>query len=144
MSEIDFSNEDQVDGALAPEASASAEEGAEAPIQAAEAAVPEGPAMNWYIIHTYSVFENKVAESLKARASAYGFMEKVGQVLIPTEEVVELRNGKKVTSKRRSRGWFKSICSEAGPTPWARRRRSRKAPKNMSARPLIKNPGTTM
>jgi transcriptional antiterminator NusG len=56
--------------------------------------------MNWYIIHTYSGFENKVAESLKARASAYGFMDKVGQVLIPTEEVVELRNGKKVTSKR--------------------------------------------
>ena len=68
--------------------------------------VPEAPVvdptagMNWYIIHTYSGFENKVAESLKARAAAYGFMEKVGQVLIPTEEVVELRNGKKVTSKR--------------------------------------------
>ncbi len=56
--------------------------------------------MEWYIIHTYSGFENKVAESLKARASAYGFLDRLGQVLIPTEEVVELRNGKKVTSKR--------------------------------------------
>jgi transcriptional antiterminator NusG len=56
--------------------------------------------MEWYIIHSYSGFENKVAESLKARASAYGFMDRLGQVLIPTEEVVELRNGKKVTSKR--------------------------------------------
>lgn len=70
------------------------------PAEVGEPAVPEGPAMNWYIIHTYSGFENKVAESLKARASAYGFMDKVGQVLIPTEEVVELKNGKKVTSKR--------------------------------------------
>lgn len=99
MSEIDFSNDEQLAGKLAagvpeengPEAEASVEPGE---------AVPEGPAMNWYIIHTYSGFENKVAESLKARASAYGFMNKVGQVLIPTEEVVELKNGKKVTSKR--------------------------------------------
>ncbi len=100
MSEIDFSNEDQLDGQSAPEAPAASEVETEAVVEAVEAAAPEGPAMNWYIIHTYSGFENKVAESLKARASAYGFMDKVGQVLIPTEEVVELRNGKKVTSKR--------------------------------------------
>lgn len=56
--------------------------------------------MDWFIIHTYSGFENKVAESLRARASAYGFADRLGQVLIPTEEVIELRNGKKVTSKR--------------------------------------------
>ncbi len=41
-----------------------------------------------------------MSESLKARADAFGFTGKLGQVLIPTEEVVELRNGKKVTSKR--------------------------------------------
>jgi transcriptional antiterminator NusG len=100
MSERDFSNDDQLAGNLA--AGVPEESGAEAetPVAAVESAVPEGPAMNWYIIHTYSGFENKVAESLKARASAYGFMDKVGQVLIPTEEVVELKNGKKVTSKR--------------------------------------------
>ncbi len=39
-------------------------------------------------------------ESLQTRADAFGFADKIGQVLIPTEEVVELRNGKKVTSKR--------------------------------------------
>ncbi len=55
---------------------------------------------NWYIIHTYSGFENKVQESLRTRADAFGFADKIGQILIPTEEVVELRNGKKVTSKR--------------------------------------------
>jgi transcriptional antiterminator NusG len=57
-------------------------------------------AKNWYIIHTYSGFEQKVADSLKGRAQAFGFADKIGQVLIPTEEVVELRGGKKVTSKR--------------------------------------------
>jgi len=54
----------------------------------------------WFIVHTYSGFENKVAESLRRRAEAFGFAHKIGQILIPTEEVVELRGGKKVTSKR--------------------------------------------
>jgi len=63
-------------------------------------APPDQPGMNWYIIHTYSGFENKVAESLRARAQAYAFSDRLGQILIPTEEVVELRAGKKVTSKR--------------------------------------------
>ncbi|HYO82777.1 MAG TPA: transcription termination/antitermination protein NusG [Bryobacteraceae bacterium] len=56
--------------------------------------------MSWYIIHTYSGFERKVAESLKSRADAFGFGNQLGQILVPTEEVVELRNGKKVTSTR--------------------------------------------
>jgi len=68
-------------------------------------AIPEAPpvddsGMSWYIIHTYSGFENKVSESLRTRSEAFGFVDKLGQVLIPTEEVVEMRNGKKVTSKR--------------------------------------------
>jgi transcription termination/antitermination protein NusG len=61
---------------------------------------PAGPGKNWYIIHAYSGFEQKVAESLRTRAQAFGFADRLGQILIPTEEVVELRNGKKVTSKR--------------------------------------------
>ncbi len=60
----------------------------------------EGPPKNWYIIHAYSGFEQKVAESLKSRAQAFGFAGRLGQILIPTEEVIELRNGKKVISKR--------------------------------------------
>lgn len=70
-----------------------------------EAPVEAGPplddgSMKWFIIHTYSGFEQKVAESLRSRAQAFGFDHRIGQILIPTEEVVELRNGKKVTSKR--------------------------------------------
>jgi transcription termination/antitermination protein NusG len=67
---------------------------------AAAGGYDEASPKKWFIIHTYSGFENKVAESLKTRADAFGFADKIGQVLIPTEEVVELRNGKKVTSKR--------------------------------------------
>jgi transcriptional antiterminator NusG len=67
---------------------------------AASAGYDDSSPRHWYIIHTYSGFENKVKESLQTRAEAFGFADKIGQVLIPTEEVVELRNGKKVTSKR--------------------------------------------
>jgi transcription termination/antitermination protein NusG len=81
----------------AEEAGAAAEASVE---EAVAAAAPVAPPKNWYIIHTYSGFENKVAESLRTRSEAFGFAHRIGQVLIPTEEVVELRNGKKVTSKR--------------------------------------------
>jgi len=66
----------------------------------AQPASPVDESKNWYIIHTYSGFEQKVAESLRTRAQAFGFSDKIGQILIPMEEVVELRAGKKVTSKR--------------------------------------------
>ena len=74
----------------------------EAPAEAAgpSDATPSDEGKNWYIIHTYSGFEQKVADSLRGRAQAFGFSDKIGQILIPTEEVVELRAGKKVTSKR--------------------------------------------
>lgn len=66
----------------------------------AVASAPQGPTKNWYIVHAYSGFEQKVAESLRSRAQAFGFADRLGQILIPTEEVIELRNGKKVISKR--------------------------------------------
>ncbi len=94
------------DGGAAEEAAAdeaapvsgAAEETAEAEPQSA--VYDESSPKKWFIIHTYSGFENKVAESLRTRSEAFGWSDKIGQILIPTEEVVELRNGKKVTSKR--------------------------------------------
>jgi transcriptional antiterminator NusG len=68
--------------------------------EAAPAPAPVPDSKNWYIIHTYSGFEQKVADSLRSRSQAFGFAEQIGELLIPTEEVVELRAGKKVTSKR--------------------------------------------
>jgi transcriptional antiterminator NusG len=65
-----------------------------------EEPVPALSTKQWFIIHTYSGFEQKVADSLRSRAEAFGFAPQIGQILIPTEEVVELRAGKKVTSKR--------------------------------------------
>lgn len=55
----------------------------------------------WYIVHAYSNFENKVADSIKEQATAKGLNELFEQVLVPTEEVVETRRGRKVTTERR-------------------------------------------
>jgi transcriptional antiterminator NusG len=55
----------------------------------------------WYIIHTYSGFEQKVKESLRQRSEALGMLETIGDILIPTEEVVEMRDGKKVVSSKK-------------------------------------------
>src|SRR5579871_2662526 len=55
---------------------------------------------HWYIVHTYSGFEKKVKESLEGRVAAFGLTDKIGQIIIPTESVVEVRGGKKVVSPR--------------------------------------------
>jgi len=56
---------------------------------------------SWYIVHTYSGFEKKVAESLEERVKAYGLQSDIGEVLIPTEDVVEMRGGRKVVTAKR-------------------------------------------
>ena len=58
-------------------------------------------AMRWYIVHAYSNFERKVAESIKERAVAAGLSDLFEQVLVPMEEVVEMRRGRKVSSERK-------------------------------------------
>ena len=69
--------------------------------------VPTGqlePAANerfkWYIIHAYSGFERKVRESIESRVQAFGLQNKIGRVMIPTEPVTEIVNGKKRTVER--------------------------------------------
>jgi transcriptional antiterminator NusG len=58
-------------------------------------------ARHWFIVHTYSGFEKKVAESLQQRVQAYGLQDEIGEVLIPTEDVVEMRAGRKVVTPKR-------------------------------------------
>ena len=70
----------------------------------AVAAAPPAPApglKRWYIVHTYSGFEAKVKESLQQRVDAMGMGDWIDEVLIPTEEVVEVREGKKTRSTRK-------------------------------------------
>jgi transcriptional antiterminator NusG len=58
-------------------------------------------AAQWYVIHVYSGFEKKVAQSIEEQARQKGMAERFEQVLVPTEEVVEMRRGAKVSSERK-------------------------------------------
>ena len=55
----------------------------------------------WYIVHAYSNFERKVAESIKERAASSGLSDLFEEVLVPMEEVVEMRRGRKISSERK-------------------------------------------
>ena len=57
--------------------------------------------LKWYIVHTYSGFENKVKKTLEERIKNLGQENFFGKVLVPTEQVVELRQGQKRTSSRK-------------------------------------------
>ncbi|MGE5441818.1 MAG: transcription termination/antitermination protein NusG [Bacteroidota bacterium] len=55
----------------------------------------------WYVIHVYSGFERKVAQSIEEQARQAGMSERIQQVMVPMEEVVELRRGQKVNAERK-------------------------------------------
>ena len=55
----------------------------------------------WYIVHAYSNFEKKVADSIREYAAQRGLSERFDEILVPTEQVVEVRRGRKVTSERK-------------------------------------------
>ena len=58
-------------------------------------------AKRWYVVHAYSGFEHQVAKALKDRIARFGMQEKFGDVLVPTEEVIEMRGGQKRRSERK-------------------------------------------
>ena len=58
-------------------------------------------AKRWYVVHVYSGFEKKVAESIKEQVAAAGMEDLIEDVLVPTEEVVEMRRGQKVSAERK-------------------------------------------
>lgn len=71
---------------------------------AAEAAAPAAALAStkrWYIVHAYSGMEKAVERNLRERIDRAGMQDKFGRILVPTEEVVELKNGKKSVTERR-------------------------------------------
>jgi transcriptional antiterminator NusG len=66
------------------------------------AALPAGnPRHKWYIVHAYSNFEKKVKEHILDQARAQGLDDLFSEVLVPTEDVVEIRRGRKVNAERK-------------------------------------------
>jgi len=75
-------------------------------------------AKNWYVVHTYSGFEKFVAESIRLKAEELGLEDQFGQIIIPTEGVVEIKDGKKVVSTKRSYPGYILVEMEMNDRNW--------------------------
>lgn len=75
-------------------------------------------AMRWYVLHVYSGFEKKVAESIKEQAEKKGWGNWVGEVLVPTETVVDVQKGKKVETERKFFPGYVLIQMEMNDDTW--------------------------
>ena len=75
-------------------------------------------AMRWYVVHAYSGFESQVMRSLKERISRSGLQDKFGEILVPTEEVIEMRAGQKRKSDRKFFPGYVLIQMEMNDETW--------------------------
>jgi len=75
-------------------------------------------ALRWYVVHAYSNFEHKVAEGLQERVKMLGLEHKFGDILVPTEEVVEMRDGQKRRSDRKFFPGYVLVQMEMGDDTW--------------------------
>lgn len=75
-------------------------------------------ALKWYVLHVYSGFEKKVADSLMEQAQKKGWEDKIAQVLIPTETVMDIQKGKKVQSERKFFPGYVLIQMEMNDDTW--------------------------
>ena len=64
-------------------------------------AAAANPRHKWYIVHAYSNFEKKVAEAIREQARTQGLEDRFSEILVPTEDVVEIRRGRKVNAERK-------------------------------------------
>ena len=72
----------------------------------------------WYVVHVYSGFERKIAQSIREQAQQKGMADKFSEVLVPTEEVVELRRGAKVNAERKFLPGYVLIKMEMNDESW--------------------------
>ncbi|MEW5977879.1 MAG: transcription termination/antitermination protein NusG [Acidobacteriota bacterium] len=72
----------------------------------------------WYIVHTYSGFERKVAESLRSRIQALALEDEFGEILVPTEDVVEMKGGKRVTTSKMTFPGYLLVEMEMSDKTW--------------------------
>jgi len=72
----------------------------------------------WYVVHTYSGYENKVKANLEHRIESMAMKDKIFQIVVPTEEEVELKDGHKVTTKRKIFPGYVLVEMIMGEEPW--------------------------
>jgi transcriptional antiterminator NusG len=74
--------------------------------------------MRWYVVHAYSQYENNVKRALVERIARAGLQDKFGDILVPTEEVVEIRDGVKRTTERKFFPGYVLVQMEMGEDTW--------------------------
>ncbi len=74
--------------------------------------------MRWYVVHVYSGFENQVVRSMRERIKLHSMEEKFGEILVPTEEVVEMRAGQKRKSDRKFFPGYVLVQMEMDDNTW--------------------------
>ncbi len=75
-------------------------------------------ALRWYVVHAYSGFELQVKRSLEERVKRYGMEDSFGDILVPTEEVVEMRDGQKRRSERKFFPGYVLVQMEMNEDTW--------------------------
>ena len=75
-------------------------------------------ALRWYVVHAYSNFEHRVAEALRDRIKRDGLESRFGEILVPTEEVVEMRDGQKRRSERKFYPGYVLVQMEMDEQTW--------------------------
>ena len=75
-------------------------------------------AKRWYVVHAYSGFEKQVMRALKERVALNGMEDRFGDILVPTEEVVEMRDGKKRKSERKFYPGYVLVQMEMDDASW--------------------------
>jgi len=75
-------------------------------------------ALQWFVVHAYSNFEHKVKSSLEERIKRYGLEDKFGDILVPTEEVVEMREGNRRKSERKFFPGYVLVQMEMNDETW--------------------------
>ncbi|MDA8734905.1 transcription termination/antitermination protein NusG [Porticoccaceae bacterium] len=74
--------------------------------------------MRWYVVHAYSGYEKKVALAIQDRAQMHGLEDRFGEILVPTEEVVEMKSGQKRTSERMFFPGYVLVQMDLGDDTW--------------------------
>jgi len=75
-------------------------------------------AMRWYVVHAYSQYENSVMKAMRERIGRAGLQEQFGEILVPTEEVVEIKDGVKRTTERKFFPGYVLVQMEMNEDTW--------------------------
>lgn len=79
---------------------------------------PENPNWRWYVIHVFSGFENRVSQTIREKAAKQGIAQQFGQILIPTEEVIEIKRGQRKQVEKKFMPGYVLIQMEMTDDAW--------------------------